>query len=115
MLFAPALNLLVALLWAHSPKSPRSNDFIADTGYAKYLGNQTRENTVTYLGIPYAEPPLGDLRFRAPRALNATRVAEEASGEPVDARGYPEFCVQGSMGGELGCITVVHGRDNDIP
>ena len=36
---------------------------IIDTGYAQYLGNRTFSNAVAYLGIPYAEPPLGERRF----------------------------------------------------
>ncbi|KAJ7796522.1 Alpha/Beta hydrolase protein [Mycena olivaceomarginata] len=72
---------------------------IVDTGYAQYRGNLTFPNTVAYLGIPYAEPPLGELRFRAPLPLNTTRVAAEAGGKAIDATIYPDFCVQGSTGG----------------
>ena len=73
---------------------------IVDTGYAKYLGNRSFPNTVAYLGLPYAEPPLGEGRFRAPSPLNTTRVQLEAGGQVVDATQYPEFCVQGPIGGE---------------
>ncbi|KAF5379671.1 hypothetical protein D9615_005751 [Tricholomella constricta] len=48
---------------------------IIDAGYAKYLGNRTFPNTVAYLGIPYAEPPLGERRFRAPLPLNTARIS----------------------------------------
>ncbi|KAF5378976.1 hypothetical protein D9757_009120 [Collybiopsis confluens] len=72
---------------------------IVDTGYAQYQGNRSFENTVAYLGIPYAEPPLGERRFRAPLPLNVTRVRQEAGGKVVDASQYPDFCVQGSTGG----------------
>ncbi|KAL0578095.1 hypothetical protein V5O48_003913 [Marasmius crinis-equi] len=71
---------------------------VVDTGYAKYLGNRTLPNAVAYLGIPYAEPPLGDLRFRAPVPLNTTRIAEESGGEAIDATEYPDFCIQGPLG-----------------
>ncbi|KAJ7189058.1 alpha/beta-hydrolase [Mycena filopes] len=71
---------------------------VVDTGYAKYRGNQTFPNTVAYLGIPYAEPPLGDLRFRAPLPLNTNRVSKAAGGKIVDASEYPNFCIQGSIG-----------------
>ncbi|KAK7461848.1 hypothetical protein VKT23_008278 [Stygiomarasmius scandens] len=71
---------------------------IVDTGYAKYLGNRSFPNTVAYLGLPYAEPPLGEGRFRAPSPLNTTRVRLEAGGQVVDATQYPEFCVQGPIG-----------------
>ncbi|KAF8960057.1 Alpha/Beta hydrolase protein [Flammula alnicola] len=72
---------------------------IIDTGYAKYLGNRSYPNTVAYLGIPYAEPPLGDRRFRAPLPLNKARVAAETKGSVVDATKYPNFCIQGTTGG----------------
>ncbi|KAJ7033511.1 alpha/beta-hydrolase [Mycena alexandri] len=75
-----------------------SADNVVDTGYAKYRGNQSFPNTVAYLGIPYAEPPLGDLRFRAPLPLNTTRVSKAAGGQVIDASEYPNFCIQGSIG-----------------
>ncbi|KAG2035582.1 hypothetical protein BDR03DRAFT_922779 [Suillus americanus] len=50
---------------------------IVDLVYATYLGKQTYSNTVVYLGIPCAESPVGDLRFRATVRLNTTRVYEE--------------------------------------
>lgn len=76
---------------------------IVDIGYAQYQGNRSFPNTVAYLGIPYAEPPLGPLRFRAPLPLNTTRVRVESGGKVVDAQAYPEFCVQGTgSGSEVG-------------
>ncbi|CAA7265759.1 unnamed protein product [Cyclocybe aegerita] len=81
---------------ASIPSSARSD--IVDTGYARYLGNRTYPNTVAYLGIPYAEPPLGERRFRAPLPLNIRRVASETKGRVVDARDYPDFCIQGTIG-----------------
>ncbi|EJU02700.1 alpha/beta-hydrolase [Dacryopinax primogenitus] len=64
---------------------------IADVGYARYLGKQTASNTVAYLGIPYAAPPLGALRFRKPVPVDTTRVSSAL----VDVTQYPDFCVQG--------------------
>ncbi|KAI0028154.1 alpha beta-hydrolase [Vararia minispora EC-137] len=80
-------------LTARAGKQP-----VIDTGYAKYLGNLTFPDSVAYLGIPYAEPPLGDLRFRATVSLNTTRIRESSGGEVVDATEYPNFCIQGSIG-----------------
>ncbi|KAJ3571983.1 hypothetical protein NP233_g3398 [Leucocoprinus birnbaumii] len=72
---------------------------IVDVGYARYLGNQTTTwpNTVSYLGIPYAEPPTGNRRFRAPLPLNTARIEKEAGGKVIDARSYPNFCIQGAL------------------
>ncbi|KAK7037770.1 hypothetical protein VNI00_010731 [Paramarasmius palmivorus] len=72
---------------------------VVDAGYAKYQGNRTFPTSVAYLGIPYAEPPLGERRFRAPLPLNETRIKQELKGKVVDATEYPEFCIQGTTGG----------------
>ncbi|KAJ7654360.1 Alpha/Beta hydrolase protein [Mycena rosella] len=96
-----ALGAAQILSFLHSAVpvlSSASAGNVVDTGYAKYRGNQSFPNTVAYLGIPYAEPPLGNLRFRAPLPLNTTRVAAAAGGAVVDATQYPNFCVQGSIG-----------------
>lgn len=73
-------------------------DHVVDLGYAKYRGNLTFPNTVSYLGLPYAEPPLGDRRFRAPLPLNTARVSAQANGRVIDATSYPNFCIQGTTG-----------------
>lgn len=38
-----------------------------DLGYATYKGTRLEAGVDQYLGIRYAQPPVGDLRFRAPR------------------------------------------------
>lgn len=78
---------------------------VVDVGYATYRGNLSYPDVVAYLGIPYAEPPLGEMRFRASLALNTTRVAEQTHGEIVDATTYPDFCVQGTTGS--GCRSIL--------
>ncbi len=78
--------------------APTDSGDVVDTGYAQYQGNRSFENTVAYLGVPDAEPPLGDLRFRAPLPLNTSRVAEEAGGQVVYASQNPDFCIQGTIG-----------------
>lgn len=78
---------------------PTRDQDIVDTVYAKYQGNRTFPNTVAYLGIPYAEPPLGDRRFRAPVPLDTGRIASSSKSTVVDATKYPDFCIQGTTGG----------------
>ncbi|KIM39330.1 hypothetical protein M413DRAFT_447269 [Hebeloma cylindrosporum] len=87
--------------WRPLLPSPSGTNTI-DTGYAQYRGAHSYRNAVSYLGIPYAEPPVGDRRFRAPLALNTTRVSLEAKGVVVDATEYPDFCIQGVTGGAPG-------------
>lgn len=71
---------------------------VVDLGYAKYRGNLSLTNTVAFLGLPYAEPPLGQQRFRAPVPLDISRVARSSYGSIIDAVSYPVFCVQGTTG-----------------
>lgn len=94
-------GLLPLGLWASLAKAapevaPPPN--IVDVGYAKYRGNISFPNTVAYLGVPYAEPPVGNRRFRVPLALNTTRITSETKGQVVNATEYPDFCVQGTTG-----------------
>ncbi|KAK0432747.1 Alpha/Beta hydrolase protein [Desarmillaria tabescens] len=70
---------------------------IVDTGYAKYRGNLSYPDTVAYLGILYAEPPLGDRRFRAPIPLNTTRIALEANGAIFVRHSTPTFASRGLL------------------
>lgn len=72
---------------------------IVDLGYVKYLGNRTSTwpDTISYLGIPYAEPPVGRRRYRAPLPLDAGRITREANGKIIDASSYPDFCIQGAI------------------
>ncbi|KAI0088264.1 Alpha/Beta hydrolase protein [Irpex rosettiformis] len=71
---------------------------IVDLGYAKYRGNVSFPNTVAFLGLPFAEPPVGQRRWRAPLPLDTARISRQARGTVVDATSYPEFCVQGTTG-----------------
>lgn len=42
---------------------------IVDTADGRLSGFEADENTWQFLGIPYAQPPLGDLRWRAPQPV----------------------------------------------
>lgn len=42
-------------------------DTVIDLGYARYRGQSPSNSTVEWLGIQFAAPPVGDLRFAAPQ------------------------------------------------
>lgn len=63
--------------------SSRSENPVVDLTYAKYQGVRDKTYGVDkYLGMRYAEAPLGDLRFRAPqdpRLVTDIQTAQEVS------------------------------------
>jgi len=63
----------------------RAVDPVVDLGYSKYRGRIVGEGTTQWLGIRYAAPPLGQLRFAAPQdplptteVLDASKVSTQS-------------------------------------
>lgn len=52
---------------------------LVDLGYARYQGVQLAAGVNQYLGLRYAAPPLGDLRFRAPEDPPSNGTVQDAS------------------------------------
>ncbi|CAE6468522.1 unnamed protein product [Rhizoctonia solani] len=83
--------------WASRPGLTSPLGPVVDLGYAAYAGNSTSpagqpNSTVTfYGGIPYVQPPLGNLRFRTPKDLDETYNPNRTV---VDARSWGPTCVQ---------------------
>ncbi|GJJ14529.1 hypothetical protein Clacol_008794 [Clathrus columnatus] len=82
---------LVSISFAIPTKPPT-----VDTGYAIFVGNHSRPNTAAFLGVPYAEPPLDDKRWRAPTPLDTETLKNNK--KTFDASKYPDFCIQGTTG-----------------
>ncbi|KAJ6540509.1 Alpha/Beta hydrolase protein [Mycena capillaripes] len=79
------------LLWT-TPIARAQVSPIVDLGYSQYQGTVNTANNITnFLGIRYAAPPLGDLRFRAPQPPANTSGVQLATVQP-------NSCVQGSTG-----------------
>ena len=71
LLLGLILGLSIGLTRAHHDGTLSA---IVDLGYSKYQGNTYSQGVSQWLGIRYASPPTGALRFAAPRdpAENST-------------------------------------------
>ena len=77
------------------------NDYIAQTSSGKVKG-YLRDGIVEYLGIPYAQPPVGELRFKRARFVTPWEGV-------FDAKEYGPESVQfdeGQLKGSEDCLTI---------
>ena len=51
---------------------------LVNLGYAKYQGTALAAGVNQWLGIRFAAPPLGDLRFRAPQDPHCNETVQDA-------------------------------------
>ncbi|SJL12164.1 uncharacterized protein ARMOST_15585 [Armillaria ostoyae] len=89
MLFPAFLLILVSVL---QPCGAQSTPVI-DLGYAKYRGtfDPAGSNNTQFLGIRFAAPPTGSLRWRAPRTPGFVAGIQNATTEPSE-------CLQAGTG-----------------
>ena len=83
--------LFVALVSAYRPSNPKSsNKLIVETESGTYRGliNGSAPCVREFLGIPFAKPPTGDLRWMPPQKL------ENNASHTYDATRYPPSCAQ---------------------
>jgi len=110
-----ALVLLPALAHFLLPGQPRRRpdpDSLRVTGQGTVIGYGERHGTHAWLGIPYAKPPVGELRWKAPRppqawegvreALHYGAVAMQFAGETIGAPRKQ----WGSVTGSEDCLTL---------
>ena len=70
------ITCLVTLTAARPrPKSPP----LVDLNYTKYEGLRLFNGVNAFLGMRYAAPPVGDLRWRAPAEPPQTKIVEKAT------------------------------------
>ena len=67
--------------------TPPAGTTVASTSLGEAHGVLTEEGVIAFLGMPYAEPPLGDLRFAPPVALGSW-------GGPIQADSFGPACPQ---------------------
>lgn len=83
VLAATALVIAICLALRHQSKRDKGSDLFVDLGYSRYSGKSFKDGTTQWLGIRYAAPPVGSLRFAAPQdpLPNTTiQAANEVSG-----------------------------------
>ena len=64
-----------------------STSFIQVNAPAGNFLGEEEESFYVFRGVPYAEPPVGDLRWRAPRASSV-------SNDVIDATKFKSECIQ---------------------
>ncbi|KAK7457752.1 hypothetical protein VKT23_010091 [Stygiomarasmius scandens] len=91
LVWAAIVSFIPLSLSLTSPLGP-----VVDLGYTAFAGNSTSpagqaNSSVTFFGgIPFAQPPLGNLRWRAPQMLNESTTASAVT----DARDWGPPCIQ---------------------
>lgn len=68
---------------------------IVDLGYAQYRGNSSLAGTTVFYGIHYAQPPIGDLRWRPPQDIETNNDFFTPT-EVLNAETPGPSCVQGT-------------------
>ncbi len=63
MILIPALVCGLYFVLVHA----KNIELTVDLGYSKYQGTNAENGVSQWWGIRYAQAPVGDLRFRAPR------------------------------------------------
>ncbi|KAL9061542.1 MAG: hypothetical protein Q9162_000074 [Coniocarpon cinnabarinum] len=84
-------SLAIQALAAPSKLSPRADDGLqvnTSSGLVNGVVNSTYPDVRQFLGIPFAKPPVDNLRFMPPQPLDGP------SAEPIDGTQYPFACAQ---------------------
>ncbi len=69
---------------------PEQTPLVLNTLYGTVEGREWDEETLSWLGVPYARPPVGNLRWKAPRApepWQGTRATDEFASECMQLGG----------------------------
>ena len=77
----------------------QSSSLVAKTNVGTFQGVSVANGTERWLGIPFAQPPLGKLRFKAPQAIKSPKTGI------TDASNFGNACPQplsSSLGAPVG-------------
>jgi hypothetical protein len=76
---ASALQVAKAAVLHHRVNDISTSPPVIDLGYAKYRGVRLDAGVDQFLGMRFAQAPLGDLRFRAPQDPTPEKDIQDAS------------------------------------
>ncbi|KZV84900.1 alpha/beta-hydrolase [Exidia glandulosa HHB12029] len=86
-----------ALAWALVvPTSVTAKPGTVQLGRNLFQGNTSSPDVTVFYGVPYAQAPVGNLRWRAPRPVATSLFAPT---KVIDATSPPLPCIQGTTGG----------------
>jgi len=91
-------------------EDPLDNPLVRQTEYGYVQGIETGADTWAWLGIPYAEPPVGELRWRAPQdpqAWDDIFIADEFRSGATQYGGYLTYmdpATYGRLVGSENCL-----------
>lgn len=79
-LAATALVIAICLTLSHQRKRDNGSYLYVDLGYSRYSGKSFKDGTTQWLGMRYAAPPVGNLRFAAPQDPLRNATIQAANG-----------------------------------
>ncbi|CAO2610552.1 Carboxylesterase 1D [Lemmus lemmus] len=102
------VSLAAFTAWAGHPSSPP----VVNTIHGKVLGKYVNlkgfaQPVAVFLGIPFAKPPLGSLRFAPPQPAEPWSFVKNATS-------YPPMCSQDAVGGQV-LSELFTNRKENIP
>ena len=60
-------SLLILVIWIASCSQTSEQDSLREISEGSVIGAQGENDTYVWKGIPFAEPPISDLRWKAPK------------------------------------------------
>jgi para-nitrobenzyl esterase len=79
--------IIITSAWAKPPEHARNRanraDTIVETNYGRLMGDVGENNTWVWKGVPYAKPPVGNLRWKAPEDPDPWQGVRQAKKECV--------------------------------
>ncbi|KAH7120538.1 Alpha/Beta hydrolase protein [Dactylonectria macrodidyma] len=82
-------------------------------GAGTIKGLQFDKKSRRFAGVPYAEPPVGDLRWRRPQPLPESHSYSSPDGTPYDATAFGPVCPQANYSKTVSEHIPIHVYDED--